>query len=335
MAKNSIKKRFAKDVGLPIPVFEEPYWSFFLNLYEKEYWAKSIWTDFQKGLQEEYDNNPDLFLTDYSKVRDTMIENIKSHPRYKDFNEGDMKRWDLGNLGIRKNNIYNHEFSGKTFISVDLKKANIQAMMRYNIITGEGYLDNIYHDWITIAIEGNKKLLSWYIPSSKYIRQAIFGNCNPKRQMTVERFLVYTAGRIVESELSQLGLQPVIVQLGNDEMVFEVTIPEDVTLTKDMFNFISDRIISEENIIVRVSPFKLIENDFISESEILLRTYEKMSLLDNSRILKGVPKPFHSQVYEILNDIPFPGGDEDLVFVTETEELAKFVHRLKLTHDFD
>ena len=41
-----LRQRFAKDIGVPIKIFVEPYFSNMLDLYEEHYGARTKWTQF-------------------------------------------------------------------------------------------------------------------------------------------------------------------------------------------------------------------------------------------------------------------------------------------------
>lgn len=63
-----------------------------------------------------------------------------------------------------------------------MKKANFTALRHYNkdIVGGK----DTYEDFLGMFTDEN------YFKESKYIRQVIFGNVNPKRQITYEKFLM-------------------------------------------------------------------------------------------------------------------------------------------------
>ena len=46
-----LRQRFAKDIGVPIKIFCEPYFSNMLELYEEHYGAKTKWEEFLKLLE--------------------------------------------------------------------------------------------------------------------------------------------------------------------------------------------------------------------------------------------------------------------------------------------
>ena len=76
-------------------------------------------------------------------------------------------------------NIYNNSNTGKKFISIDLKKANFQALRKFNpeIVMNCGHTTILLN--ISMVTNISKK--------SKYTRQVIFGKLNPRRTITFEK----------------------------------------------------------------------------------------------------------------------------------------------------
>jgi hypothetical protein len=152
------------------------------------------------GLEKDYSGNINQFLEDFYNVRENMLTSIKNNiseyflskggmpSKTADKNDPCSPYYDLPNKYkmVRKDSIYNSEFVGQYFLAIDLKKANVQA---FNYVSPEFFgqkiddnhtVDQVYEAWVRKHTEG-KKTLSWYVPQSKYIRQVVFGNCNPKR----------------------------------------------------------------------------------------------------------------------------------------------------------
>ena len=174
--KTSILKRWVKDYKLPIRIFEEPYFSYYIDLYDPLYHTKEK-LEMLKETLTHYATQED-FLSDYYQIRDKAVAYLKENTAWNVFNTGDMCKYATKSLNVSSKDVFKHCHAGKYFISIDLVKANFQALK---------YADP--------AIVGNcqsyKEFISMfttipYMTESKYMRQVLFGVINPKRQITVE-----------------------------------------------------------------------------------------------------------------------------------------------------
>ena len=175
-----LKERFCKDCNIPINIYQEPYFSDRLKLYDKFYGTLDKWDTFVKEL-ENYKNEQDYF-EDYNRVKDMAICFIKHTGAYHDFNEENMKGYAITNNNLPSKDIYHPNNDGKTFISIDMKHANFSALSFYN-----ASMFDYAKTWEEFIGKFTK---NDHIINSKYIRQVILGNCNPKRHITFEKYLM-------------------------------------------------------------------------------------------------------------------------------------------------
>ena len=83
--------------------------------------------------------------------------------------------------------IYKPSNVGNKYISIDMVKANFSALVTYSLQNGYNFFSSYnYEDFISTFTDMN------HIKNSKYIRQVIFGNCNPKRVINYESVLMYS-----------------------------------------------------------------------------------------------------------------------------------------------
>ena len=181
---NKLKERFCKDCRIPIKVFDEPYFTQRLEILDDFFDTKSKWNQFLQCL-EKYKCEQDFF-EDYNRVKQAMIDYIKAAEGYEKFNSEDMNKYcnTLKKFTLPKgisSDIYKSSNVGKYFISFDIKKANFTALKHYGGIFDE--FDK-YEDFVAKFTDNQ------HFIESKYIREVIFGNCNPKRHITYERHLV-------------------------------------------------------------------------------------------------------------------------------------------------
>lgn len=214
-------KRFVSDYKLPIPLIKEKYFTYYLSLYEEDYGALTKYDNLAKLVDKRYEGNPNLFLDEYYNVRENIIQSVLSNPSFDRFNKMDLNCYSIKYVPqISKNNIYNESNIGKFFISIDLKKANFQALKNVNkdIVFGA----DTYEDFVGKFTDLN------YIKESKYFREVIFGKMNPKRHITVEKYYIVKIYNAIIDRFPNLNCKA--VSLSNDEVVF-----------KDDFLFYNDK----------------------------------------------------------------------------------------------
>lgn len=233
-----LKKRFCKECQIPINIFTEPYFSSRIMLYEDFYKSKTKWDLFLQELGK-YKNEEEYF-TEYNRVKDESIKSIKSTAGYSYFLEEDMNQFAVETL-LSSKDIFHPMNDGRGFLSIDMTKANFSALY---------YYDPSIFDIATTWEDFIKKFTNnEHIIHSKYIRQVILGNCNPRRQVTYEKYLM---DKVLE-KIKDVTLFHNIVSFSNDEIVIDIT-GEKYTDIYNFFKKLDGRI---EGIPVKVQAFTL------------------------------------------------------------------------------
>lgn len=206
-----LKKRFCKDCNVSIGVYQEPYFMDRLKLYDKHYGTIEKWNLFVEEVNK-YKTEQDYF-EEYNHVKDEAINFIKSTEAYQNFNEEDMNQYAVTNKNLPSKDIYHLSNNGKTFISIDMKKANFSALSFY---------DASMFDYAKTWEEFIGKFTdNQYIINSKYIRQVILGNCNPKRHITFEKYLMdMVLSKLLECDNVIINK---VVFFSNDEIIIDVS----------------------------------------------------------------------------------------------------------------
>lgn len=216
----ALKKRFCKDCNIPINIFDEPYFMDRLKLYDTYYGTLAKWERFNRsifGFESEQQ-----YFEEYNRAKDEAIEDIKASEGYKRFNETDMSKFSIKNVGLPRKDIFKESNDGRTFISVDMIKANFTALQTFD--TGIFNHKRTWEEFITQYADNE------HIIHSKYIRQVILGNCNPKRHITYEKYLMDTVLTYITE--AYLPMERVVF-FSNDEIVFDITdMPEPEGFTK-------------------------------------------------------------------------------------------------------
>lgn len=175
-----LKQRFCKDMGIPIKIFHEPYFESRLRLYDSQYGSIKKYKAFLELLNN-FKSEQDYFEY-YNRLKDDIINYLSSREGMKKFKEENMNKYSIVNTGFPKKDIYKESFDGKIFLSIDMVKANFTALKHFDktIVGGA----ETYEEFISMFTEYD------YFKNSKYLRQVIFGNHNPKRQTTYEKYLM-------------------------------------------------------------------------------------------------------------------------------------------------
>jgi hypothetical protein len=153
-----------------------------------------------------------MFLEDHGKVSQKMIDSISSSEGYIHFNNSeDMNKFRVKNTEYPSRDIFKETNDGRTFVSLDMSTANFSALRAYDMNIFDEAKD--YYDWVS-RFTSNE-----HFRRSKYMRQVIFGNCNPKRQVTYEKHLMDT----LIDKLTPF-IKDHIVSFVSDEIVIDATL---------------------------------------------------------------------------------------------------------------
>lgn len=208
-----LKERFCKDCNIPINVFQEPYFSERLYLYDSYMNTINKWATFVREF-DKYQTEQDYF-EHYNRVKDNAIDFIKSTVGFQEFNDDNMRVYAdmVKEYKLPAKDIYHPDNDRKYFISIDMKQANFSALSFYHA----GIFDyaNTWEEFIG-KFTDNKHIIN-----SKYIRQVILGNCNSKKHITFEKYLM----NIMLTYLLNNNIFTIdrVVFFSNDEIVIDVT----------------------------------------------------------------------------------------------------------------
>lgn len=301
MSIHTLRKRFVKDQGLPITVVQDPYFNYYLELYDPLYDCKQSYKSFI--LEVRKTGGIQAFLASYYKIRDQIIADLKQNEAYVRFSNDSMNHYLVQNT-LPKTDIFRPNHDGELFFSIDLKQANFHAMRFYD----EGIFNGAttYEEWL------GHYTTSSYMHQSKYLRQVIFGNVNPKKQVTIEKYII---AQFIDAVLNIVPLEN-IRNASHDEIV--VLQPE----TLD-FATLENAVLSVSQTLgvpVRIEHFRLRKQGTQSELG-----YVKESVTGAKPIFKSVPGIFMPQAFKYYFQQPIQ--QEDLVFFHEGQ-LAAFLQPL-------
>lgn len=296
-----VLKRWVKDYNLPIKIYQEPYFSYLVDLYDDYYNTKSKLA-LLKDAVDEFESE-DKFLAHYYEVRDNVIQSMKSKEEFQEFNTGDLSKYDISSK-YPKNDIYKQTCVDNYYVSIDLVKANYQALkfVNPNIVSNT----NSYEEFIGLFTDLE------YMAKSKYLRQVVFGNINPKRQIKVERYLIE---QVIDTLLiGEIFKADAIEMATSDEVIFRVS-KEFANRLKNETQNLTTFIKNTLNIDVDIEVFKLVSVEG--------KYYSKLFLNKSGYELKAVPQIYFPQVYKKYNNMEII--EHDLMFYHE-HQLAKFIN---------
>lgn len=197
-----LKKRFCKDNNLPIVVYDNPYFYERLCALDILFDCVDKFEDFCLELLG-YSCEQEYFEY-YNNIKNTIISHIKRKDDYIKFNEENFK---IDTDIFKKRNLYVEENDDKTFISIDMKKANFSALSHFS--------SKIFDNAKTWEEFMGQFTTSEHIINSKYIRQVILGACNPKKQIRYEKYLMFGLLQDLIKEIKTLD----VFSLGEDEII--------------------------------------------------------------------------------------------------------------------
>jgi len=189
--KNS--KDFIKLFDLNVPVLE--HFDYYIEQMSKTEKFKDI-----KHLIELFEE-ADCKIEDFYRYKieksNEIINFIKSTNVYTELCYGD----DL--IDLPTNKLFSYE-EGVNYVSVDLRSANWASLKKYDQLNELG---SSYREFL------EKFGLSEVFVHSKYLRQFIFGNVNPKKQQKVQRNLIQEVVREFQDQFE-------VECVRNDEVIF-------------------------------------------------------------------------------------------------------------------
>lgn len=203
-----LARSLIKDYDLPIQFYEEPYFFYFVELFDPYFQIKDKIKLMEADLALMTVNE---FTSQYRKVSERAIEVLKENEAFKKFNEDTLALVPPPQGFAQAQKLYTSDHKDQLICSVDLVKANFSVLLAHNGAIFD-YAKN-YEEWLS------RFTSSKYLQGSKKIRQVIFGNLNPKRQQTLQRHYMSW----VKHYLMQSGLtENQILLSSSDELVFKV-----------------------------------------------------------------------------------------------------------------
>lgn len=302
---NDLRRRFCKECGIPINIYDEPYFSDRIALYDRIMGTMKDWNIFLEALGN-YDTEQD-FYEDYKKTKEQVIYYLKNNPGFNTFCQEDMNQFTIRNNTYTSHDVYKDPNIGLWFFSIDMVKANYTALRFY-----DPSIFNHTDTWEEFLSQFTE---NQHFIESKYMRQVIMGALSPGRQTTYEKYLM---DQIVTRLAEEYGKQ--IECFTNDEIVIRIdSVSEPESIKKIMMPFM------ESGIKLRGTLFQLEKN--VGLSGYTLNIYES---LDEDMFIGNKSREADLTKFKGLTAIDYPYRLRNLYGeeLTESDKVFSFNGRL-------
>lgn len=313
MNNTKLIQRFVKDYNLPINIFDEKVFEYYSNLYD--FFPKDRWESLKKMIEEKYNGNVELWLDYCASVRDKAISSVVDSEKYKEFVNCDLSKYKTG-IKIGEHSCYNNETNGCRFISIDLKKANFQALKYVGVI------DDADYDSFIEKFGGDD-----YIKGSKYLRQVIFGNMNPGRTVLVEKYIMSKVMDLVEP-IIPVGFD--LYSLNSDEIVYKLNADIFVGDIRIICPVMEVVVRENLNIDVRAEYIEITKLPIVNCNGNNVDAFVRKNLITNEEVLKKASTTFYPQIYKLWKGMEIEDMD---LWVYTNDQCAKFFEPLRFNND--
>lgn len=312
-----LRYRFCEDVGAPIQVLQEPYFSDRLSLFDKDYGTVGKWDEYYEYVTESFRTITD-YLEWYHTLRKNIIKVVSETDAFKRFNESEEITSKIKEFRpvIGDVNLYTQEQvkdGSNCFISIDMRKANFQTLRHIDpeIVFGCDTYEDFIDEFTDVPL----------VKKSKKTRTIIFGQLNPNRTMKCERMIM---GMIESSVTPLIGSWFELFSMNSDELIYKLrpgnNFDEVIGLVSSIVN--EDFLYNEFNLDLRVKFFSLRCHNFkTAASDKIMNVFVK-EYNDGSKDYKCANEIYFPQTYKLINGLGIK--DSDLVFYYDKSELAKF-----------
>lgn len=304
---------FVKNYSLPIQIYNPDFIEYYIELYDEYYDTKRKYREFQNAVSKF--NSINIFEEYKHNLTDTIIHELKSTEAYKKFMETPAEHMyeispKVCDVPFCKTvNIYTPDNHNKYFISIDLRRANYQALKFYNP-------DIVFNTPTFEHILAKYGCEYEYFLNSKNIRQVIFGNLDMPRMSRITRIERFLTQNILKYIIGHLQFKPENVAVfTTDEIILKLS--DNKWFDDEKLDRLKILIEDECSANVHVENFKLnyIGNKFyVKEHKYDLPTF------------KGGSSIYFPQAYKHYTNQPL--SDMDLCFNYEGQ-IARFLEPLK------
>lgn len=315
------RKRFIKDFKLPIEVYVEPYFSYFLNLYDEMFSTEKKYQIYIDAVQRAGLQGAELKKV-YQKVAAQFVKTITGFDEYVAFIKSENKKepvelpnetviWNLQHFTKYQTITVEAPFEStssansatriiksvtrqpKYYISCDIREANFNALKYVN---PKIVLDsNTWKELIKKVTENP------FLVESKQLRQIMFGKLNGKRIAVVQRQLLSFLYLLLKDSVKIVG------RMSNDEFFIETTretIQQDHQIVMSVVDALPDNMKG----IWRITPMFI--HPLSATKGFIMHTILDIDDQSKTKVsIKGVEKKYFAQAFKHYMNMPLVDAD--------------------------
>lgn len=239
----AVGNRFINDWKIPVSIgssadCSEEFFRGFLDML-KISGLIDRWNKLVDIINTKFDGNPVLLLDNFYACREKLIQTVKNSDDFQIFNTNNKLMEEFAaNIMVKptKTTAYTQDTHGKHYLSIDLKSANFTALHFVNPIILKNARS--YKEFVAKVLDD--EYFIDYFSESKYCRQVIFGQLNPSRQITVEKYIIKKLLNYIFETVNNTPGYSCLELINSDEIVFCFT----EALSEDSMTEIRGKIIS-------------------------------------------------------------------------------------------
>lgn len=304
MITPSLRRKFIKDNGLPIPSVEDEQFKYFMALYDPVFNCISKYKLFVDTVTA--CGGESGYSAQVVKFIECMVEAISSTESFRNLSKMGKNSDYVAQNVISSKDIYHADFADFTMISVDLRSANFHALQSFDesIVLGASSYEELAYMFTNYQ----------YIAENKQLRQTVFGKCAPTKQVQIQKVHLQQLCDNILREYPYFEL----TLMGSDELI--VTSYGDLSPI-DAWLRVKDCIPSTDHIKAEIFTLRQIHPDrhYFTKIPWILKGEEDSDIYSVDGYLppvfKSVPGIFFAQVYKKFFDMEIV--EDDLVFVHE------------------
>lgn len=286
----NLRRKFCQDFDIPIAVMDDPYYTYFYELYRKELKLDELQRIFDQAIVKHPTSQS--LRDSWFNLKDKITEDIKQTKAFEDFQKQEFKFSYEHTKDLEKGNLYNENGLKYSIVSVDIRKANYTALKTFSkeLVLGTDSFEELILKYTDLE----------YYQKSKIFRQLLFEPLNGKKQSQIQKNILSEVYGELKGSVDCLKARAV----GSDELYF--VFDRDVDLEskeKQIIELISQ---SKHKDILKVEAFRI---DHIVR-DCFVKTTTK-----GEKSLKHVPQIFYAQVFKHFHGLALE--KRDLYFVFE------------------
>lgn len=274
---------FIKNTGLPIPVWREPYFAYFINLYKDVYDSENMYQLFTYTIETLNSQKRQIIPYSY-ELMNQICTSIKQQPSYK--NLLDDGTFVCNELPV-STNIYvrNCDTYPQYYISLDIIKANFTALKFYDkqlILNCDNWEEFV-----------GKFTDLKYFATAKYFRQACLGQLKIGKMAAIQLYLLSYLYVLIKNDCQIMG------RTGNDEIIISVTNDNMAEIHTKINEILKHLPLKMQNV-WRLESFSL--EPIGTSHTFVKKIYDTGNTTKVVKTqIKNIEKDFHAQAYKHVN----------------------------------